>query len=35
VPDVLVTRAIATARADGDEEAAVGLERAARSRALG
>jgi stage IV sporulation protein FB len=35
VPDVLVSRAVATARADGDEEAALGLERAARSRALG
>ncbi len=35
VPDVLIARAVATARADGDEEAAIALERAARSRALG
>lgn len=35
VPEQLVARAVAAARAAGDEEAAAGLERAARSRALG
>lgn len=35
VPEALVARAIETARADGDETAALDLERAARARALG